>query len=99
MEKTTKRINEMESILDECIGLNEELSRMAEKLEESKGRLRTLFDYYGSKLWFDDQTKTLPKGSKAGVLSQDAVYDQICGLRDNLDEITKQIEEILEAGE
>ena len=41
-----------------------------------------LFAYYGSADWFADRELPLPPGIRAGVLSEDLVYDEITDLRD-----------------
>ena len=37
---------------------------------------------YGSEDWYADRDMELPEGVKAGVLSEDSVYDAITDLRD-----------------
>jgi hypothetical protein len=83
MDKTLKRVEEMESCLDECTQINAELSLMLQKLEEAKEDMTKLFRYYGSEEWYEDRDSDLPAGTKAGVLSEDLVYDEIIKLRDN----------------
>ena len=76
------RISEMESYLDECTAATEaltaQLRRMA-GLGEDMGRL---FRYYWSEAWYEDREGPLPEGLKAGVLSEDLVYDAVTDLRD-----------------
>ena len=83
MEKTIKRIEEMESCLNECKQINAELALTLERLEEAKENMTKLFRYYGSEEWYEDRESELPQGIKAGVLAEDLVYDEIIKLRDN----------------
>ena len=41
-----------------------------------------LFKYYGSEAWYEDREGKVPEGVKAGVLSEDLVYDAITNVRD-----------------
>ena len=77
-----KRIGEMENCLNE---LDEALRSLREELDRLNGlREKTirLFSYYGSEDWYADREGELPEGFRAGVLSEDAVYDSIAELRD-----------------
>ena len=78
-----QRIAGMEAILEEAERLNAGLEAQLEALDGARGRLAGLFEYYGSDEWFDDRESDLPEGTKAGVLSEDLVYDQITTLRDS----------------
>lgn len=81
-EKTIERIREMESHLDGCTAAVSGLSAQLDRLEDMLGPMTSLFSYYGSNDWYDDREKELPEGLKAGVLSEDLVYDLITDIRD-----------------
>ena len=66
----------------ECTAAAGELSAQLERMDALKERMGRLFRYYGSEEWFADREAELPEGTKAGVLSEDAVYDAITALRD-----------------
>ena len=82
MATDLSRIQKMESFLGEC---SEAIAVLREKLGELnslKERTVRLFAYYGSEDWYSDRESELPEGVRAGVLSEDAVYDAITDLRD-----------------
>ena len=81
-KKTIDRITEMEGYLDECTETVSGVSAQLDRLEDVLGPMTSLFSYYGSNEWYDDREKELPEGLKAGVLSEDLVYDQIMAIRD-----------------
>ena len=82
MQSNVERIKEMEARLDACgevfPALREQLGRLAALKEDAV----KLFAYYGSAEWYEDRDADLPDGLRAGVLSEDQVYDTITGLRD-----------------
>ena len=77
-----KRINEMEALLDECRAGLEELDSSLDHMEDLKEKMERLFAYYGSEEWYEDREMELPPDVKAGVLSEDLVYDAITDTRD-----------------
>ena len=83
-----ERINEMESILDECVEAVEELQASLEYVERLQEKMEKLFEYYGSKEWYEDREAYDAVDAedqadiKAGVLSEDSVYDLITDVRD-----------------
>ena len=81
-EKTIERITEMEGHLDRCAAAVSGLSAQLDRLEDMLGPMTSLFSYYGSNDWYDDREKELPEDIKAGVLSEDLVYDLITDIRD-----------------
>ena len=95
MEKNIERINEMESYLEEVTRLNSELSLKLQEVNEAREKMMKLFEYYGSEEWYEDRDLDLPEGTKAGVLSEDLVYDQITTLRDNAFEMIETGTDIL----
>ena len=82
MDTSLKRINEMESILDECREVLDELGHSLDHLKRMEGRMGQLFSYYGSEAWYEDRDTELPSDVKAGVLSEDLIYDTIIDTRD-----------------
>ena len=77
-----KRIKEMEAILDECRMALNDLEQSLDGLDAVKGKMGRLFAYYGSEAWYEDREMELPPDVKAGVLSEDLVYDEITDARD-----------------
>ena len=51
-------------------------------MKAAESHAKALFQYYGSEDWHADRDMELPDGFKAGVLSEDSVYDAITELRD-----------------
>ena len=76
-----ERIARMESNLDEVTALTAKLQEQLDAMKAAKKHAQALFQYYGSEVWRADRDLTLPLGSKAGVLSEDSVYDAITDLR------------------
>ena len=76
------RISRMESNLDEVTTLTTRLQEQLDELQSIREHAKALFQYYGSEDWHADRDITLPEGFKAGVLSEDSVYDAITDLRD-----------------
>ena len=77
-----KRISEMEAALDECRAALDNLEKSLDGLDAVKEKMGALFAYYGSAEWYDDRELELPSDVKAGVLSEDLVYDEIMDARD-----------------
>ncbi len=75
-------IAEMEKILNECKAATSDLDAQLDRMEKLKDPMTRLFSYYGSEEWYMDIESELPEGMPAGVLSEDAVYDQITAVRD-----------------
>ena len=82
MKPELDRISSMESYLDETAALTAKLQEQLDAVKAAKDHTRALFQYYGSEDWHADRDLTLPEGFKAGVLSEDSVYDAITELRD-----------------
>ena len=95
MKKNIERIEKMEAHLEELKALNAELALQIEKVNEARQNMMDLFAYYGSEQWYEDRDLELPEGTKAGVLSEDLVYDQITDLRDNAFEMLETATDIL----
>ena len=81
-EQALDRIARMESHLDETAALTAKLQEQLDAVKAAKDHAQALFQYYGSEDWHADRDLTLPEGVKAGVLSEDSVYDAITDLRD-----------------
>ena len=77
-----KRIEEMESCLNECTAVTSALTESLERMEKLREPMTRLFAYYGSADWYEDREGELPADLPAGVLSEDLVYDQITAVRD-----------------
>ena len=77
-----ERIREMEGYLNECSAATEDLIVQLEQTDALREKMIRLFSYYGSDAWYEDREGELPKDLPAGVLSEDAVYDEITALRD-----------------
>lgn len=77
-----ERIAEMESYLRECTDATEALTAQLDRMQALGDHMTRLFAYYGSEAWYTDRDGDLPAGISAGVLSEDAVYDQIAAVRD-----------------
>ena len=77
-----ERVQEMESRLDACAAAVAELKAQLDRVDALREEMIALFAYYGSEAWYEDREGELPAGVRAGVLSEDAVYDEITQLRD-----------------
>ena len=77
-----QRITEMENALNECAAATDGLSAQLDRMEALRDKMTGLFRYYGSEAWYADREGELPAGLPAGVLSEDAVYDEIMAVRD-----------------
>ena len=80
--KALDRSARMESHLDEVTALTAKLKEQLDAIKAAESHAKALFQYYGSEDWHADRDLTLPEGFKAGVLSEDSVYDAITDLRD-----------------
>ena len=70
-----ERISNMESHLDEVTALTTKLQEQLDAMKAAKSHAKELFQYYGSEGWHADRDIELPDSFKAGVLSEDSVYD------------------------
>lgn len=89
------RITENEERLDRIQSNIKELEIALEHFKSNKKDLNKLNKYYGSKNWFKDKDayeKKLITQVKAGVLSEDAVWN----LNDEIKEIYKEMASIVE---
>ncbi len=88
------RINKNEERLDNIEKNIKELEEVLKKFRENKKNLNLLNKYYGSKNWFKDkeayEKDKIPK-VKAGVLSEDAVWN----LNDDIKDLINEMELII----
>ncbi len=84
------RIRRMEAIFDLLLQAWQEDPASLWEDASIREKLNTLMQYYESRLWLADFEKDekgmLPKELKRGVLSEDAVYDFLREIKDNLKE-------------
>ena len=81
VENAIKRINEMESILDEALRRMDNAEEAPQELLEYQTEIKKLDEYYSGQDWKDDfaldEDGLLPKDLKRGVLSEDGIYDAL----------------------
>ncbi len=82
-------IESMESRLDSITEATSALQEKLEELQKLKNETKSLYTYYGSEDWHSDREAFSAAADndpgdlpKAGVLSEDLVYDSITELRD-----------------
>ena len=75
------RVAAMSAILDECAAAAADLNAAMDRLEALRDDMTALHDYYGSEDWYGDREAALSPDTPAGVLSEDAVYNEITDLR------------------
>ena len=84
------RIQRMEAIFDLLLQAWQEDPASLREDASIREKLDILVQYYESRLWLADFEKDekgmLPKELKRGVLSEDAVYDFLREIKDNLKE-------------
>ncbi len=88
------RISKNEERLDSVNASLKDLEEALKSFKDNKKNYDLLNRYYGSKNWFKDkddyETKKIPQ-IKAGVLSEDAVWN----MNDNINDIIKEMESII----
>ncbi len=93
MENDTKRVEDMEKILDEYSKVLEDFNEAFMKLTDSQDDYNKLRDYYLGGEYMEDVEKSnrgeFPKDLKCGVLSEDAVYNL---LGDNFNTAIRMLE-------
>ena len=80
-----KRIQENEERLDKIISVVKELENALNNFEDIQNIIKELELYYGSENWFKDKDahdKGEIKNIKAGVLSEDAVWNTLTDIRE-----------------
>ena len=93
-----KRITEHEKYLDESLKFLKELDSISKKIDKIRPKLQKLNEYYGSKEWFKDLKEYDKKKLKikAGVLSEDGVWNMNETLNESLKELQTKINEFLD---
>lgn len=95
--KIIKRIQENEEKLDKLSEIINNLEISLNEFEQSQSLFKELNEYYGSKEWFEDkETHEIGKIEivKAGVLSEDAVWNLLMDVKylmEKIKEISNQI--------
>ena len=85
-----KRIETNEKRLDKSLACIKKLELALDEFKSNKKDLDLLNKYYGSKSWFNDKESFENKeitGIKAGVLSEDAVWNMNEDIKDLIEEI------------
>ena len=92
----TERISKNEERLDNAIISIKKLSGALENFREQRKNIDLLNKYYGSNSWFKDkeayEKRKIPR-IKAGVLSEDAVWNMLNDIKDILLEMQSTIDE------
>lgn len=75
------RINKYESILNAANKVIKKIDKCLDEYDDIQKNIKELDIYYGSELWYQDiddfDNHLLPKETKAGVLSEDAIYNML----------------------
>jgi len=89
------RITKNEKRLDSTLDSIKKLEEVLEVFKKSKNNIRLLNNYYGSKNWFKDK-ELFENGSiprvKAGVLSEDTVWN----MNDDIKELLNNMKKIID---
>ena len=93
-----KRIEENEKYLDDSLEFIKKTEEFTQSLDSIKNKLSKLNKYYGSKEWFKDLKEYDKKKLKikAGVLSEDGVWNMNETLNESLKELQTKINEFLD---
>ena len=93
-----KRIEENEQYLDDLLELINQTKEFTNSLDDINNKLTKLNKYYGSKDWFKDLKEYDKKklNIKAGVLSEDGIWNMNENLTESLQELQTKIREILD---
>lgn len=76
-----ERVKGMERRLNACAAATTDLTAQLDRMEALHDDMINLFSYYGSDAWYEDR-ECEGIDFPAGVLSEDAVYDEITSVRD-----------------
>ena len=92
-----KRIEENEQYLDDLLEFINQTKEFTNSLDDINNKLTKLNKYYGSKDWFKDLKEYDKKklNIKAGVLSEDGVWNMNENLTESLQELQTKLKEIL----
>ena len=91
-----ERINKNEERLDSILSSIKNLDNALDNFKSNKNNLRLVNNYYGSKNWFNDKDNYELgniKPVKAGVLSEDTVWNMNDDINDLLDKMENIIKE------
>ena len=73
------RINKYEHILDKSENMLNKIDKYLNDYSNIQKEIKELNKYYGSESWYQDvdsfDMKLLPKDIKAGILSEDSIYN------------------------
>ena len=98
--KREDRITEMEKILDNSNKSVYALKKAIDNFKKDEKDLLKLMNYYGSSTWLDDfdayDEGKIDKRIKAGVLSEDLVYDLLVTYHEIVTEMSKIVSKALE---
>lgn len=87
-----ERIKSNEEKLDRILGITKRLEEVLDDFENNKNTIEELNEYYGSKEWFEDK-EAFETGKiervKAGVLTEDAVWDLDIYINELLERMNK----------
>lgn len=79
--KRIENIEEMQRIMEEISATLQKLASASADLQRQLPEYRKLYRYYGSEQWFKDvrdyDSGKIPQETRAGALSEDAIYDII----------------------
>ena len=90
------RIKKNEKRLDEIVESIDNLNSALDKFENQKENIKELNKYYESKTWikdFDSYNNGKIKGVKAGVLSEDAVWNMNEAINESFYRMERMVEE------
>lgn len=90
IERITRNEERLDNILQSIDKLNEAL----DEFKNNKNNIQLLNKYYGSNNWFKDKEmyeKSLIPKVKAGVLSEDTVWNML----EDINELVKEMEKIV----
>lgn len=93
-----KRIEENEQYLDDLLEFINKTKKFTNSLDDINNKLTKLNKYYGSKDWFKDLKEYDKKklNIKAGVLSEDGIWNMNENLTESLQELQTKLKEILD---
>jgi len=94
----SNRIEENEKYLDDSLEFIKKTEEYTQSLDNIKTELSKLNKYYGSKDWFKDLKEYDKKklNIKAGVLSEDGIWNMNETLNESLKELQTKITEFLD---
>ena len=92
--KQIERIEEMETIYDDCIESTKNLEKNLKEFNRLQKKIDRLEEYYFSNQWRkdyeDDEKGKIDKSIKRGVLSQDGIYNLLIANDELIEKIRKK---------